>query len=133
MPAPLPHQGDAPELWVEVDLHRPFAELTSVEPGSGNQADHLLLRWRAADDHLAAQPISLFYSSRPAGPWSVIAANLENTGVYAWRLERHIPERCYLRLEVRDLAGNLAAFQTLEPVTIDASEPSARFRTDGPQ
>ena len=39
--------GDAPELWVSVDLHRPIAELTAIEQGAGNLSDHLILRWRA--------------------------------------------------------------------------------------
>jgi hypothetical protein len=129
MPAAPPQSGDRPELWVEVDLHRPFAELTSVERGTGNQSDHLLLRWQADDENLRPRPISLFYSSRPAGPWSVIAADLENTGEYAWRVERHVPERCYLRLEARDLAGNRGAYQTLEPVTLAQPEPSVKLRT----
>jgi hypothetical protein len=117
-PAP-PQAGEPPALWVEVDLHRPFAELTSVEPGQGNQADHLILRWLAEDANLDSQPVSLFYSSRPAGPWSVIATSLHDTGYYAWRIERHVPERCYLRLEVRDKAGNLGAYQTIEPIAIE--------------
>jgi hypothetical protein len=129
MPAAPPHPGHRPELWVEVDMHRPFAELTSVERGSGNQSDHLVLRWQADDDNLRPRPISLFYSSRPAGPWSMIAADLENTGEYAWRVERHVPERCYLRLEARDLAGNRGAYQTLEPVPLDQPDPSVKLRT----
>jgi hypothetical protein len=123
-----PCSGDLPELWVGVDLQQPVAELTSVEQGSGNMADHLLLRWRATDENLQLQPISLFYSSRPAGPWSVIATNLTNTGEYAWQMQRHVPERFYLRLEARDTAGNLAAFQTREPVMLPAAEPSGRLR-----
>jgi hypothetical protein len=59
----------------------------------------------------------------------VIAADLENTGEYAWRVERHVPERCYLRLEARDLAGNRGAYQTLEPVTLAQPEPSVKLRT----
>ncbi len=65
-----------------------------------------------ADNNLEPRPISLFYSSRSTGPWSAIATNLENTGEYAWRVERYVPTRFYLRIEARDTAGNLAAFQT---------------------
>jgi hypothetical protein len=126
--AQMPVSGDEPELWIAVDLHRPVIELTAAQRGEGNVADHLILRWRAADDNLEPRPISLFYSSRPAGPWSAIATSLENTGEYAWRVERHVPARFYLRAETRDIAGNLAAFQTREPIEFATLEPSGRIR-----
>jgi hypothetical protein len=119
----VPSAGDAPELWVSVDLQRPMIELVAVESGIGNLSDHLILRWQVADDNLEARPISLYYSSRPAGPWSAVATNLEDTGEYAWRVERHVPARFYLRAEARDTAGNLSAFQTREPIEFS---PSAR-------
>ncbi len=129
-PAALPPQpGDAPELWIAVDLKRPVVELTSIQPGTGNLTDHLILRWRAVDENLEARPISLFYSSRSAGPWSAIATSLENNGEYAWRIERHVPARCYLRLEARDAAGNLAAYQTLQPVELASQQPTGRIRS----
>jgi hypothetical protein len=127
-----PNPGDEPELWVEVDLDRPVIELTGMERGAGNLSDHLTLRWRADDDNLESRPISLFYSSRPSGPWSAIATNLEDTGEYAWRVERHVPARFYIRAEARDTAGNLAAFQTREPVDFAALPPSGRLRGAAP-
>jgi hypothetical protein len=127
-----PAPGDAPELWVGVDLRRPVAELTAVEPGVGNVADHLYLRWRAEDDNLESRPISLYYSSRPAGPWSAVATSLENTGEYAWRVERHVPGRFYLRMEARDTAGNLTAFQTRDPIEFAPPGPSGQLRSAEP-
>jgi hypothetical protein len=124
--AARPTAGDLPELWVAVDLQRPTAELTAIEPGIGHMADHLIFRWRAADDNLEPQPISFFYRSHPAGPWSAIATGLENTGEYAWRVERHVPTRFFLRLEVRDTAGNRAAFETRDPIEFAA--PAVRGR-----
>ncbi len=127
--AARPQPGDAPELWVAVDLQQPVAELTALERGAGNAADQLILHWRAEDDNLESRPISLYYSSRQNGPWSAVATNLQNTGQYAWRIERHVPERFYLRLEVRDAAGNMAAFRTREPVEFAVSAPSARLNS----
>jgi hypothetical protein len=111
-----PSAGDQPELWVAVDLHRPVVELTAIERGDGNLADHLIFRWKVVDDNLEPRPISLFYSSRPTGPWSAIATSLEDTGEYAWRVDRYVPARFFVRVEARDTAGNLAAFQTREPI-----------------
>jgi hypothetical protein len=127
--APRPQPGDAPELWVAVDLRQPVAELTAIERGEGNSGDQLILHWRAEDDNLEARPISLYYSSRPNGPWSVVATNLQNTGQYAWRIERHVPERFYLRLEARDAAGNRAAFCTREPIEFAAPAPTASLNS----
>jgi len=127
--AETPRPGDSPELWVSVDLKRPVVELTAIERGQGNVADHLILRWRASDNNLESRPIGLFYSSRPTGPWSVIATNLENTGEYAWRVERYVPARFYLRIEARDTAGNLAAYQTREPVEFSPANLAGRLRS----
>ena len=107
----VPRAGEEPELWVAVDLKRPIVELTSIERGEGNLADHLILHSRAQDNNLEQRPISLYFSSRAGGPWSAIATNLEDTGEYAWRVERYVPARIFLRIEARDEAGNLAAFQ----------------------
>jgi hypothetical protein len=127
--ADTPRAGDSPELWVSVDLKRPVVELTTIERGQGNVADHLILHWRAADNNLESRPIGLFYSSRATGPWSAIATNLENTGEYAWRVERYVPARFYLRIEARDTAGNLAAFQTREPVEFSLPSLAGRLRS----
>ena len=112
--------------WPSICIVRSI-ELTAIERGEGNQADHLILHWDAADDNLESRPIALFYSSRPAGPWSAIATNLQNTGEYAWRVERHVPARFYLRAEARDVAGNLAAFQTREPIEFSPHAPGGEL------
>jgi hypothetical protein len=130
--AESPRAGDEPELWVAVDLQRPIVELTSIERGEGNQTDHLLMRWRVQDNNLEPRPISLFFSSRPTGPWSAIATNLEDTGQYAWRVERYVPTKIFLRIEARDTAGNLAAYQTREPVEFAASAAKAQLRGTQP-
>ena len=126
--APAPRAGDRPDLRVAVDVTPPQCQLVPAERGSGEYADHLLIRWQATDDNLEPRPIVLAYSSSAAGPWSTIAAGLENTGVYPWKLERHLPERFYLRLEVRDVAGNQSADQTDGPVLLDRPQPVGRLR-----
>jgi hypothetical protein len=127
-----PHAGDEPELWVAVDLKRPIVELTAIERGEGNLADHLVLHWRADDNNLEERPIALYFSSRPGGPWSAIATSLENTCQYAWRVERYVPTRIYLRIEARDTAGNLAAFQTREPVELPSPQLTGHLRAASP-
>ena len=107
---------------------RPEATLDSVEQGSGNLADQIMIRWSASDAYLAPQPVTLYYSAQPAGPWSIIAANLVNSGSYAWRADRHLPEQLYVRLEVRDAAGNTTTYQTAQPVVVNRPRPQVRIR-----
>jgi hypothetical protein len=86
--------------------------------------DRLLLTWKAEDRNLTANPISLEWSARPDGPWSFIGdAQLPNTGKYSWKLPDNIPPQVYLRLSVRDLAGNVAIAQTSEPLWVDFVKP----------
>lgn len=127
-----PAPGVEPELVVKVDLQSPTVEIVAVEPGEGNLSDHLRIRWQASDDNLEQRPIGLFYSSFPNGPWSTVAAGLENTGSYVWRIERHVPGRFYLRIEARDTAGNVAAFQTAEPIELNRPQPTGTLRSVRP-
>ena len=53
---------------------------------------------------------------------------MDNTGRYAWSIDGRTPPRIYLRLEVRDEAGNIGVHETAEPVVIDQSHPTARIR-----
>ncbi len=127
-----PRSGDKPELIVAVDLQTPRAELLSTELGQGNLADHLQLRWAVEDRNLEPRPIGLFYSTNPHGPWSTIASGLENTGSYTWRMQRHMPNQFYVRLEARDMAGNLATDQTSTPISLSRPQPTGRLRSVRP-
>ncbi len=127
-----PQSGDLPELWVGVDLTKPSARIVGAELGAGDHAGELIVRWEAADAVLAARPITLLFSDRQGGPWSTIAAGLENSGVYPWRFDNRVPDRVYLRLEVRDDAGNVGQFETQSPVGLDPSRPSGHLRTVQP-
>ena len=127
MASPPPHPGTRPELFVHVDLQPPSAKLVGIST-AGSQQDRLLIGWEASDVNLEPRPIGLFYSSYAAGPWATIATGLENTGSYEWQFQRHLPERFYLRLEVRDTAGNVASDQLRDPVTLDRPQPAGRLR-----
>ena len=122
-----PQRGDLPEMWIGVDLTKPTCRITAAEPGTGPDFGKLLIAWEAADNQqLAARPITLSQGPSPAGPWTTIAGDLENTGRYAWQLGGPILQPVYLRLEVRDAAGNLGAFATSQPVAIGNPPASGR-------
>lgn len=123
-----PQRGDTPALWIEVDLEPPMARILSVDAARGADGGELTVAWEADDAHLEPRPIALYYSSRPAGPWTPIATSLENLGEFTWPIERHVPRRVYLKLEARDAAGNVSAFQTAEPVITESEPAVARWQ-----
>jgi hypothetical protein len=123
-----PQAGEAPEMWIGVDLTPPACRITEVEQGSGERAGQVLIHWQADDASLAERPVSLAFSQRQGGPWLPIAAGLRNTGRYVWQLDSRVPDQLYLHLEVRDEAGNFTAFDTAEPVLVNALRPRGRIR-----
>jgi hypothetical protein len=122
-----PQSGDLAEIWVGVDTAKPVARLLAVEPRPAVKTTEVVVRWEAEDQMLAARPITLLFSTLPTGPWTVLASGLENNGEYHWRIDPRIPDRLYLRLEVRDEAGNSRAAETSEPITIDRVRPQGRI------
>ena len=120
--------GDLPDLWIGVDLTKPTARIISAQQGVDGDAGRLIISWQAEDKMLAARPVSLSFRQDGAGPWLPVASGLENTGRYAWPIDNRTPSELYLRLEVRDEAGNVGVYETPEPVTIDQSSPTIRVR-----
>jgi hypothetical protein len=127
-----PQPGDAADIWVGIDATRPMAHLTGAAYGQGEAAGKLDIRWEAADENLASRPVTLAISDRPDGPFSPIAAGLPNTGQYYWEFDPRSPRQIYLRLEVRDDAGNTAIDQLTEPIKVEGLEPKGRIRGFNP-
>jgi hypothetical protein len=123
-----PQPGDPPDVWVGVDWTKPLARITAAEQTTGDRGLQLTIRWEAKDAMLAARPVSLYYAENRGGPWSAIAVGLENSGQHSWSIERQVPERLFLRLEVRDEAGNLGIHEPPEPVYVDRRKPQVRIR-----
>jgi hypothetical protein len=124
----LPRSGDLPSIWVGVDLTKPAARITKVDLGKGPEEGRMNIAWEAADKLLADRPVTLAFSQNPGGPWTTIATGLENSGNYQWTIDARVPPLIYLRLEVRDEAGNLAIYDRKEPVPLDQVRPSAKIR-----
>ncbi len=118
-----PQPGDRPQMRVELDTKQPDAELYRPEPDP-TRRDALVMLWKASDKNLTANPITLEWAPALAGPWTQIGApELPNTGRQSWVVPANIPPKVYLRLTVRDAAGNSSLAQTQEPVTVDLSIP----------
>jgi hypothetical protein len=117
-----PRRGDAPTCWIEVDTSAPFVQLRPVETQVSNGA--LEIRWQATDKNLGSEPVNLFYRNRADGPWQVIARNVKNDGVYRWTFP-HEASQFFVKVEVTDLAGNVARAESANPVLLDVTEPRA--------
>ncbi|MFH1266349.1 MAG: hypothetical protein ABIK89_11540, partial [Planctomycetota bacterium] len=72
------------------------------------------------------------YSESPGGPWLPIARGLENTGRHAWSVDRPLPERFHLRLEIVDEAGNVGSFETPETVSSASGRPTVHIHNVRP-
>ena len=62
----------------------------------------------------------------------MITAGLKNTGHYTWTTDRHVPEQVYLRLDVRDAAGNATTVRSSRAVTLTRPQPTGRIRSVRP-
>jgi hypothetical protein len=119
-----PQPGDLPQVWVEVDLSKPKVQLLGADSTVNGKSADVQVRWRAEDRNLGPRPVTLSYAEKADGPWTPIAANVENTGHHTWQVPPGGPGRYWIRVEVSDLAGNVGMAETPTPVAIDASQPS---------
>lgn len=124
----VPRNGEPADLWVGVDTTAPSAELISAKYGDPDHFGQLDIRWEASDRWLTERPITLLFSDKPAGPWTTIRSGLPNTGQLYWPVEPRIPDRIYLRMEVRDQAGNTTSHQFADPIALTGLFPKARIR-----
>lgn len=121
-----PKQGDQPDYWIEVDVTRPTGELLGVRPMGSNDGA-LIITWSARDRQLATEPIELYFATTREGPWRPIAKGLANDGNFRWIPPRDSGPHAFLRLVVRDQAGNTATCDTAQPVALDdLSRPRGR-------
>lgn len=128
MASHAPRPGDTADIWVGVDTTLPEGRITTATFGKGINSGQLQIQWQASDAWLLARPITLSYASEPQGPWTTLAGGLANTGQYFWRVEPSVPRRVYLKLEVRDAAGNLTEHKLAEPIELEGLAPQGRIR-----
>lgn len=135
-----PRAPEPPQIRVELDTLPPKSMLFKPEAQPG-QRDALVISWQAADKNLAANPITIQWAEQKNGPWEFIGGpQLPNghhspkpdvdpraTGSYSWQPPANIPYKVYMRLTVRDAAGNVAVAETETPVDVDLTMPEYRL------
>jgi hypothetical protein len=121
-----PRPGDMPEVRIELDTTPPVAKLFSPRQDPAKK-DNLILSWQVSDKNLSDKPITVEWAERPDGNWQTIAADIVDSGQYSWRPAPGMPVQVYLRLRVRDVAGNEGVAVTGEPQLIDLTEPEGHL------
>ena len=116
-----PASGEQPQVWVMVDVTKPVVQIASVELDRGAKAPTVEIHWVAKDKNLGPRPITLSYSEQAEGPWTPIAAGVENSGQYEWQPPATVPHRIYLKVEAVDMPGNAASAQTANPLRLDVA------------
>jgi len=122
-----PRPGDKPSIVVVVDKTPPVAQLLPPQIGRGKSHNKVLLRWMAEDAHFGPTPILLEYAVEKSGPWQKIGDWQANTGRYVWSIESGMPGKVYVRLTVKDGAGNVAQVAAPDQLVIDFTRPTAHI------
>ena len=126
MDPPVP--GEPPAIIVDIDRTAPRIQLLPTRQGQGGLANRLLLKWEITEEHPAEKPISIYYASKRSGPWEQISGWKEDAnGEFEWTVGNGVPAQFYLRIIARDAAGNVAKAETLQPIAMDSSHPTAQF------
>jgi len=120
-----PQAGDLPNVTVSVDLTPPQCRIISVETTDTEEPGQLVILWEAADTTLPPRPVSIYISPSIDGNWQAIGTKLQNLGRYSWDIQEDLPEQIFIRLEVRDAAGNIATAVTPEAVSLSLLRPKA--------
>lgn len=126
--SPAPQSGDPADIEVIVDTVAPVGRFESVSIAEGEHAGDVEIRWQAADEHLAALPILLEYAASANGPWTEIDRPLTNSRQYFWNVDAKVPRRVFLRLTVRDEAGNQGVHTLSKPISLAGLTPAARIK-----
>ncbi len=123
---PPPRSGDAPQVWVQVDTTKPKIDFLNVDQGPDRGT--LLITWKASDPNLGNEPVTLSYAKDPqAGQWVPLKTSLPNNGRYLWRLPPDVPYMFTVRIEVTDLANNVAQKDHEKPTKVDLVRPKGKI------
>ncbi len=127
--APPPGPDTPPQMRVIVDTRSPEADLSAPKGGESVRPEtSLLVRWTTRDEHLDEAPVTLAWSDDAGRSWRSFATDLPATGSREWRVPQTDGARLWLRLTVRDTAGNAAVATIRQPLLVDAApglDPSA--------
>jgi len=120
-----PASGEQPQVWVMVDVTKPVVQIVGVELDRNAKSPTVEIHWVAKDKNLGPRPITLSYGEQAEGPWTPIAAGVENSGQYEWQPKADVPHHIYLKVEAVDMPGNAASAQTANPLGLESAPVAA--------
>ena len=126
--SPRPQSGESADIIVVVDKQKPKVRITAAQYGQGNRIGALVIRYECDDPNLGPRPIALSFSDSTNGPWTTIAAGLDNDGDYVWPADPKLPRQIYLRIDAKDGAGNVGSYILDKPIDVQGLAPRARIR-----
>jgi len=127
-----PISQSTPDIYVVVDTVKPIVRITGANYGEADQTGSLLVRYECEDENLSTRPIALSFSNSPQGPWTTMAAGLENRGGYAWPADPQLPRQIFLRIDATDQSGNTGSYVLDKPIDVQGLAPRARIRGFNP-
>jgi hypothetical protein len=127
VPVRIPQPGDVPQINVTVDTSVPRVRFTTAEPPTDGRPCAMTIKWNAADDHLGKQAVTLSYAAAPQGPWKPLAVGIESSGAHVCEFDPAGPDNAYLKIEVRDDAGNVGSHTTTMPIPVEKRRMQVSF------
>lgn len=121
-----PQPGELPGIVVTVDRSAPQVEFSRPQVVVAN-GGRIRLAWRVADANPSTTPVRLEYSTSESGPWTPVFDWQVDQGGYEMPIQSGMPAVLHFRLLARDIAGNVSASQTNQPVIVDQRRPTARL------
>lgn len=128
-----PQPGDEPDLMVTVDATAPQGSLRDVTFGEGGQRGLLDVAWQISDANLDESSLRLSYADRPIGPWLPLGVpTIVGPSRGQWQIDFRLPPEIYLKLEVKDRAGNAGEIIHPHPVRTVPKPPAGRIQAVRP-
>jgi hypothetical protein len=127
--SPEPAGETTPQLTVVVDTRRPEVKLLHPNGGVFGPSRGIDVVWRAADEYLAAHPVTIEVSRDGGTTWTEVASRLPGEGTLPWRLKGLPPEgvaEYRFRVRAVDLAGNIGEAVSAGGCLLDERPPSVR-------
>lgn len=121
-----PQPGEQPSIVVTVDRSAPQVEFSRPQVVVAN-GGRIRMAWRVSDTNPSTTPVRLEYSTTESGPWTPVFDWQMDQGGYEMPIQSGMPPVLHFRLLARDVAGNVSASQTNQPVIVDQRRPTARL------
>jgi Tfp pilus assembly protein PilF len=121
-----PKPGDAPQVTLEINTKTPIVHLKTLADG-GNIAggSRMPIQWEAVTPKPSERNVSIFISPDGGNIWSVVASDIENSGVFVWDAPQVNSSNCLLKVTVKDAGGVTGEAQSAKAFTIDSTRPTS--------